>query len=560
VTDIFHSAMVNDIHQEIFVAKLPTAEGAVFDHLANQVDDTTCHPDTRVALIEEVMKWVDDPSGDSIFWLQGRAGTGKSTISRTVAHQLAKRGVLGASFFFKRGEGDRGNATRFYTTIAVQLIRRLPSLVRHVRSAIEADPDIGKKFLEAQFRELILKPLRELDGDPHTTPQTFVVVVDALDECDPEEHATRIIGQLPQKPLSSVRLKFFVTSRPEFPIRREFDKIKGTFKDLALHNVDQFTIKHDMLTYITSMLRKVREDINSDPERSQALPPEWPGRERLDILVDMAVPLFIFAATMCRFIGDLYWDPEEQLQKIIVHKTKSLESESDFETTYRPVLDQMLVKRSGSGVEPRVPKEREIIKDEFQRVIGPIVLLADPLPVKSLACLLGEPRNVIERRLRSLHSVLDIPSDPDAPVKLLHLSFRDFLVQKDKKNAFHVDEATTHESLANKCLDLLSSSLKEDICNLQEPGKQRSEVDEGTILRCIPPEVQYACLYWVYHVKGGIRRLHDGSQAQRFLERNFLPWLEALSLLGRISDGVRLIDELQGATDVSKLLNGISKR
>ncbi|CAG7944890.1 unnamed protein product [Penicillium nalgiovense] len=50
------------------------------------------------------------------------AGTGKSTISRTVAESLKEKGILGASFFFKKGEVDRGNARRFVSTIVKQLM------------------------------------------------------------------------------------------------------------------------------------------------------------------------------------------------------------------------------------------------------------------------------------------------------------------------------------------------------------------------------------------------------------------------------------------------------
>jgi len=45
-----------------------------------------------------------------MFWLNGVSGTGKSTISRTVAQGFEREAVLGASSFFKRGERDRGNA------------------------------------------------------------------------------------------------------------------------------------------------------------------------------------------------------------------------------------------------------------------------------------------------------------------------------------------------------------------------------------------------------------------------------------------------------------------
>jgi len=94
------------------------------------------------------------------------AGTGKSTISRTVAQNFADKGDLSASFFFKRGEGDRGHARMLFTTIAAQLVQKLPSLALHVQNVIEADPTILTKALKQQFDTLVLEPLGRLPFDP----------------------------------------------------------------------------------------------------------------------------------------------------------------------------------------------------------------------------------------------------------------------------------------------------------------------------------------------------------------------------------------------------------
>jgi hypothetical protein len=55
-------------------------------------------------------------------------GTGKSKISRTIARSLKETNQLGASFFFKRGEEDRGNAKKFFPTLTRQLMLIIPKL------------------------------------------------------------------------------------------------------------------------------------------------------------------------------------------------------------------------------------------------------------------------------------------------------------------------------------------------------------------------------------------------------------------------------------------------
>ena len=67
------------------------------------------------------------------------AGTGKSTIARTVAQSFASRGQLGASFFFKKGKGKRGNASRFFTTIATDLVACEPGMLPGIRKTLDQD-------------------------------------------------------------------------------------------------------------------------------------------------------------------------------------------------------------------------------------------------------------------------------------------------------------------------------------------------------------------------------------------------------------------------------------
>ncbi|KAJ4401662.1 hypothetical protein N0V85_005470 [Neurospora sp. IMI 360204] len=545
------TALVLNIHQEIVLAKLRTAGGAAFDHLDHE-REAECHPSTRVALLGEINKWAGNPKSDRIFWLQGMAGTGKSTISRTVARKLAESGALGASFFFKRGEVDRDRAARFFTTIASQLVRQLPALAQHMREVIETDPDIGERFLTVQFERLILQPLKRLDHDRRISSKTVVIVIDALDECDPESHATAIIGLLPQaKQLSSISLKFFVTSRPEFPILGEFRKISGEYQDLILHCIDEHIVAGDISVYFDSELSKTRDDYNrSCPD--WPLPSDWPGQSNLQILVKRAVPLFIFAKTVCLFVQDRKrGDPKTQLDKILRYQTMG--QEFRLHAMYLPILNQMLMERTDSVFIRLAGEDQEAIVEEFRNIVGALVILADPLPVKSLARLLGIEEQVIGHRLSLLKSVLNIPSDLTAPVKTLHLSFRDFLVDPKNQatNPFWVDEEMTHGKLVTKCLKLLRDCLQEDICSLQRPGKSLAEVDRQIFLKGLPFEIQYACLYWVYHLKRNKHTVRDGDKVHHFLTRYFLYWLEVLSLMGRISESIGLIDDLQSLTDVS---------
>ena len=127
------------------------------------------------------MTWADGGDERCIFWLSGMAGTGKSTLARTVARKYYDQNRLGASFFFSRGGGDVSHASKFFTSIAVQLADKSPSLKRYICDAITEHNNIARQALRDQWRQLVLQPLSKLDGNfPHSY---LLLVVDALDEC-----------------------------------------------------------------------------------------------------------------------------------------------------------------------------------------------------------------------------------------------------------------------------------------------------------------------------------------------------------------------------------------
>ncbi|RHZ45338.1 uncharacterized protein CDV56_101429 [Aspergillus thermomutatus] len=120
---------------------LPVAKGAYYNSYANQHDDR-CLPNTRVELLSQISEWAQSCESKHIFWLNGMAGTGKSTIARTVAHSFDNEGKLGASFFFKRGEADRGNAERFISTVTKDLMTKIPQLVPEVALSLFTDAGV----------------------------------------------------------------------------------------------------------------------------------------------------------------------------------------------------------------------------------------------------------------------------------------------------------------------------------------------------------------------------------------------------------------------------------
>jgi hypothetical protein len=263
----------NLINQKIDLGRLHVAKGAAFNDYENQ--HTECFPGTRVELLRDIDNWSKTSDGKCIYWLNGMAGTGKPTISQTVAGRLKRQNRLAASFFFKRGEQDRGNAKMLFSTLAKQLGGTIPQLCPGVHSAIEDNPDISERVLREQFEKLVLQPLLATSQRLGTI---MVIVLDALDECDQEDDIRVIIRLLPQvQKSSSLQLRFLLTSRPVLPIRLGFESIPNDYQGLVLHEIPNQVIEHDISLYIKDQFSKLRQ------ERSFSL--DWPGEESIKILI-----------------------------------------------------------------------------------------------------------------------------------------------------------------------------------------------------------------------------------------------------------------------------------
>ena len=190
----------------------------------------------------------------------------------------------------------------------------------------------------------------------------------------------------------------------------------------------------------------------------------------------------------------------------------------------------------------------------LKHTLGSMVVLLSPLSTSSLSRLLHLPREDVDRTFEDLYAILDIPEDPTRPLRLHHPSFRDFLFNKDRCGEFWVDEKEAHQNLAAGCIQPMSQTLKKDICEMHAPGSQASQVASSWIEECLPPEVQYACLYWVQHLQRSGSQVHNGDKAHRFLQAHLLHWLEALGGMGKTSEGIRAILSLEAYVPVSYLL------
>ena len=518
---------------------LSYAVQATFNSYGRQ-HEPLCLPDTRVDVLKKITAWANEKDEINIFWLNGLAGTGKSTIARTIARKFYDQDRLGASFFFSRGNGDIGHAGKFVTSIAMQLATRLPQLKRYICDAVVEHRDIATQSLRDQWRQLVLKPLSKLDTDFH---DPLLLVIDALDECD-GDNDVRVIVQLfaEARGIKTVRLRIFMTSRPEVPVRYTFHQIRDNeHQDFVLHNLSLSIVDRDIATFLEHEFRVIKHE--------RALPADWPGEQAISDMIRKSSGLFIWAATACRFISEG--------KKLATERLLIIREEKSSGTAPERKLDEIYITVLRNSIGPQYSdQEKKILHELLRRVIGSIVVLFSPLSTLSIAELLDIPGEGVNQTLEDLHAILNIPERQSDPIHLHHPSFRDFLLDKDRCGDAHfwVDEKQAHKDLADCCITLLSATLKQNICGLQDPGSLMADVERSRVEQTLLPEVQYACTYWVQHLQKGDVQLQDNSRVHEFLQEHLLHWLESMSLLEKTSESVRALTSLESHVLVSHII------
>jgi hypothetical protein len=205
-----------------------------------------------------------------------------------------------------------------------------------------------------------------------------------------------------------------------------------------------------------------------------------------------------------------------------------------------------------------------------------------PLRLAEIRVLADFPRDVSPLKILKLCRFFRIAEDDDKQktVYMIHQSAKQWLEHQLKEGLLDAIEAndylaSAHASLAKRCLQILSTSLKRNIWNLPDPGVEISQIQSASQSHAsdmhnkesAPDSYQtseirivyspnatdddlipatYAALNWFDHVLKGHSQ-DDGQNLVailKFMKHQFLYWLEALSLLRQVGDGAAIIAHL----------------
>ncbi|QRV84553.1 Vegetative incompatibility protein HET-E-1 [Ceratobasidium sp. AG-Ba] len=490
-----------------------------------------CTHNTRQDILKELHNWAKDPNGVKIYWMNGMAGTGKTTIAYTLCAELDDQYKLGASFFCSRGIPECQNALNIVPTIAYRLARFSPPFRFALCHILSVDPDVVRYDVSAQFKKLIKEPLLEATATIPTG--MIVVVIDALDECtDPA--ISRLLLDTLMRFAEDSPMKFFVTCRPEHGLLNKLMRLDSTSRSVFhLHDIEKSIIRTDIVTYLREELSPVVLD------------------EQIEKIANRAGELFIYAATIVRYIlpTNTSIDPKKRLEVVLSTKPNhTTRVDKHIDALYSAILSTALV---NDNLED---EELEAIR----LVLHTVVCAKEPLTVDALARLLQfDSLADAKRALDPLRSVLHVPEN-DQLVSVLHASFPDYILDPDRSgyNGFYFSPLEHSRVLVLKCFEIMKSLLRFNICNLESSFLLDEEVPDiqARIEENIPLHLLYACKHWGSHLCESSATSETTSALEDFLYYRVLFWLEVLNLtkcMDKILDQLPMMYSLaKGVSDL----------
>ena len=384
------------------------------------------------------------------------------------------------------------------------------------------------------MEKLIVGPFR-------ATQTSTLIIIDALDECRDEEPASALLSVLSRYMDKIPLVKFFITGRPEPRIRSGFrlESLQPHTDVLRLHDVKRSSVDSDIRLFFGARLADIAKN-RSDC----SLLEDWPSSSDLNILCAKAAGLFIYASTVIKFVASKNYEPTEQLNNIItLPQSTTEEGRSGIDQLYAGVLQQAFLD---------VQADDRRYYSRFRSVVGTVLLVFNPLSATALSDLLGISN--LPTILHSLHSLLIIPTselDP-TPIHVLHKSFPDFLTDPGRctDQQFFIDPSIYHGEILLLCLNMMGGRLKKNICQLNN-CISLSEVEDLPTRRAayIGGALDYACHFWTNHlamVPSSSPVVEEVDKAiEKFFTTHFLFWIEVLSLMGNLGDGVYALNNIQ---------------
>ncbi|RXW20179.1 hypothetical protein EST38_g5667 [Candolleomyces aberdarensis] len=331
--------------------------------------------------------------------------------------------------------------SRFATTLASQLASTSYWMHRYIKAAVDAEPSLlaSSTSLKVQLDRLVYQPFQYATWWRFTTwwrfltwrrftTVPFVIVIDGLDECEDKQGVEDFIDSMLEYfgKNPSTLLRFFITTRVEQHIQSRLKDDEVHLEDLAAHGS-----RNDIILFLRHSfgLAAKRDSVIEAYIQEYG---DWPNQADSDTLVVHIDGSFIFASALSKYIIGPTNDNLTPMQRL------------PLALNMNPGLDGLYSQT--------LTRSQDL--PHFFDIVTAIALLEEPLPIASLAELLGLKNYQIIHVLVDLQAIIQLPgTDEDKPITLCHTSLRDFLMTETRSRCFFAPPRF-HIRLAYLCFSL----------------------------------------------------------------------------------------------------------
>ena len=413
---------------------------AAFHNSDERFDPPKCHPNTRLAVLTKIMRWIrrEEDLDAFIMWMYGPAGAGKSAIAQTIAEMCDEEMLLLASFFFSRNDPSRSTAKPLIATIAYQITLNLPDARDSILGAIERDPLIFSKSLAVQVKSLIVAPLLQLAevGFFNESTARRLVIIDGLDECSDHKVQQNIVDVLANAQRQhQIPLIFLICSRPEQYITLAFSTgvLPSVTARVALD--ESYLPEEDIRLFSMDKFQEIK---STHPLRGY-IPSQWPLPVLLNQLITKSLGQFIYASIVISYVSSIRHKPMDRLDIVLgIRPPQKALPFAELDALYMHIL---------AGVEDVEPV-LNILSFLF---LGAPVYFRRPL--HEIEQFLSLQPGDVELYLGDLSSLVNV--GPAQKIRVLHASLQDFLVDPTRSKELWINPRTRHTAFARRCLQLL---------------------------------------------------------------------------------------------------------
>lgn len=339
---------------------------------------------------------------------------------QSIAERCASERIALASFFFFRSDSTRNTVASLIATIVYQLVQNIPQAQEEIFAIIESNPLIFDQSLESQLKQLVIEPLLRFKEHFHGL---FVILVDGLDECTGPSHQLELIKLLGSVSHSVIPVIFLIASRRELQIEAAFvhKQVSDLVLTLPLDKSDVEQTSDDIRRFLNDKF----DEIKANHLRRTLLPANWPPVSEVEDIVVKSSGQFIYASVVISYVSSPRTNPAHRLEVVRGIRLQDALSQNPFahlDALYQYIFSQV---------------------EALDRVLDILafLLLSNITSIQTIEAIFMLASGELAICLADLTTVIRCESHTDARavVKFLHASLPDFLLDKSRSEAYHIN-------------------------------------------------------------------------------------------------------------------------